>query len=191
MTASWTGDRKGQGAVVGFVIFVIAIALVYAFAQSQAQSDALTGSVRVIGLRSVHWAARSGLNEVAFRMARPPGGGTDVMRTLQQGQTPSPLEPAATREIYAPAIERGELTISDVEVKLIGGTRPADSTDPWFFDMSIKVEYRLSRAKLLRTVRRRHVARQHFVRLTMGPGAPRNIAAALVMDEGYLFEVME
>lgn len=190
MTASWI-DRRGQGAVVIFVIWVIAIALVYAFSQSQAQGDALSGAVRVIGLRSVHWAARSALNEVTFRISHKPASGQDALEVIHQGGTPNPLDPALTREIYAPAIGRGELAISEVDVKLIGGTHPPDSKDPWYFDMSVSVEYRAGRARLSRTVRRRYVAHQFPVRLTLGPGAPKILSTGLTIQEGYLFEVME
>lgn len=191
MTASRSADRRGQGVVVIFVVWVIAIALVYALSQSQAQGDALNGAVRVIGLRSVQWAARSALNEVAFRIQRPVPGAPDVMDVLHGGGTPSPLDPVVTREIYAPAIARGEIAVAEVEVKLVGGTHPPDSDDPWFFDMSVRVEYRAGRAKLGRTLRRRCIGHQRHVRLTLGPGAPRIISTALVMDEGYLFEVLE
>lgn len=191
MTASWTASRRGQGAVVIFVIWVIAIALVYALSQSQAQGDALSIAVRVIGLRSIHWAGRSALNEVAFRISRKPESGQDALEVIHQGGTPSPLEPALTREVYAPAISRGEIAISEVEVKLIGGTHPQDSTDPWYFDMSVSVEYRAGRARLSRTLRRRYVARQFPVRLTLGPGAPKILSTGLTIQDGYLFEVME
>lgn len=182
-------DRRGMGAVVAFVLWIIALSFIYALSQSQAQSTALTGVVRVAGLRLVEWAARSSLNEVAFKLTLPPQSGVDTMRQLQLGQTPPPVAPAGTREIYAEHIARGELSISPVEVKLFGGTKPPDSREVWFFDASVKVEYQLGSSKLVKTLRRRLTGRQFMFRVTLGPD--ENIPPVLALDPGFLFEVME
>lgn len=173
--------------MVFFVLWVIALAFIYAFSQSQTQSQALTGVARVAGLRMVEWAARSALNETQYKLALP--GGSDAMHALQQGQPPPPLEPAGTREIYAEQIARGELTVSPVEVKNFGGTRAADSREVWYFDASVKVEYRLGSSRLAKTVRRRLTGRQFMFRVTLGPD--EKIPPVLALDPGLLFEVME
>jgi hypothetical protein len=181
-----------MGAIVLFVIWVIAIALVYALSQSQAQSGALSGVVRVAGLRSVQWAARSALNEAAFKLALPPqGGAPDRMQQLRTGGTPPPLDPAATREAYANAVSRGEITIGDVSVRLAGAPPSATSTAPVPIDLSVRVEYKVAGAKLARTVRRRHLARQFFVKMTLGPREGQTILTAFSMQPGFAFEVME
>lgn len=178
-----------MGAVVAFILWIIAIAFIYALSQSQAQSSALTGVVRVAGLRLLQWAARSSLNETHFVLTLPPKDGVDRMRMLQQGQVPPPVEPAGTRDIYAEHIARGELTISPVEVKLFGPKHPETSREVWFFDASVKVEYRLGSSKLARTLRRRFTGRQFMITFTLGPVDP--VPPALVLDPGFLFEVME
>lgn len=184
--------RAGMGVVVLFVIWVIAIALVYALSQSQAQSGALQGVVRVAGLRSVQWAGRSALNEAAFKLTLPAAsGGPDRMQQLRRGETPPPLEPAATREVYATPIGRGEITIGDVQVRLAGAAPSPTSTAPVPIDMAVRVEYKLAGAKLSRLVRRRHIGKQFFVKMTLGPREGENIVTALSLQPGYAFEVME
>lgn len=170
-----------------FVIWVVAMAFIYAFSQSQAQSGALTGVVRVAGLRLLQWAARSALNETAFKLSL--AAGESQMQLLRQGQTPPPEEPVGTKEIYAESLARGELTISPVEVKLVGAPKPPESRDTWFFDASVKVEYRLGGSKLSKTVRRRLTGRQFQVKVTLGPAT--TLPPTLVLDPGLLFEVME
>lgn len=192
----WCRDRAGMGAVVGFVIFVIAIVLVYALSQSQAQGDALTGVIRATGMRSLQWAGRSALNEVDYRVRRPRTGVPGVMKAIQQGGTPAPVDPVVTREMYQEAIQRGELTIGPVQLKLVTPPRDIKSKEPWYIDMSVTVGYQLGRAKLERRLRRRLVAFNHPMTVTLGPGAGEDptqgiFDATLVLEPNGLFEVME
>jgi hypothetical protein len=190
MRASWS-SRRGLGAIVAFVIWVIAITLIYAMSQSQAQSGALSGVIRAAGLRVMQWAGRSALNEVAFKVRRPASGDPAVMRAFQSGTAPSPMDPVGTRELYRPMVDRGELVIHPVDSRLV--SRPAEplSTGPWQFDFSVKVEYKLAGVKLTRQLRRRHLGRQYFTHILLGPRKGEKVPTAVSMEPDFLFEVLE
>lgn len=179
-----------MGAVFAFVAWMIAIAVIYALSQSEAQSGALTGVVRVAGLRSIQWAARSALNEAGVQV-REPAKGTRPLEPLRTGGGVSPLEPAATRALYEKEVARGELTIGRVACETVGPPKKSDSEETWLIDMTVRVDYRLGGVKLTRQLRRRHTGRAHFITMTMGPRAGQIIGGALTLDEGFLFEVME
>lgn len=190
-------SRSGMGAVVAFVIWVISLVLIYALSQSQAQGDALTGVIRASGLRSLQWAGRSALNEVDYKVRRPHlPGSTNAMRTIQSGGTPAPTDAVVTNELYADRIASGELSISPVELKLVTPPRAKDSKEPWFIDMSVKVTYRMGRTQLERKLRRRLVAYNQPMIVTLGPGAGADptkgvFDATLVLQPGPMLEVME
>jgi hypothetical protein len=179
-----------MGAIVAFVIWVISLVLIYALAQSQAQGDALTGVVRAAGLRTLQWAGRSALNEVGYKVRLPREGDPRIMPTIQRGGTPAAIEAVATRELYAAAIARGEIVIGPVETRLVTPVRDMKSKEPWFIDQTVSVQYRMGRVKLERKLRRRLVAYNHPMTVTLGPGAGV-IGATLVLENRSLFEVME
>lgn len=188
--------RRGVGAVLGFVIFVISIVLIYALSQGQAQSDALTGVVRAAGLRSLQWAGRSALNEVEYKVRRSYASGIDPMETIRKGGTPAPIEPKFTLDMYKEQIQRGELGIGSVEMKLVTPKRADDSKEPWYIDMSVNVVYRMARTRLERRLRRRLVAYNQPMIVTLGPGAGSDptkgvFDATLVLEPRTLLEVME
>lgn len=186
-----------MGAIVAFVIWVISLVLVYALSQSQAQGDALNGVIRAAGLRSLQWAGRSALNEVDFKVRRPHlSGGPGAMRAIQQGGTPAPTDAVVTQGLYADRIASGELTISPVELRLVTPVRAKDSKEPWFIDMSVQVTFRMGRTKLERKLRRRLVAYNQPMIVTLGPGAGPDptkgvFDATLVLQPAPLLEVME
>ena len=78
--SSCRSDRRGLGAIFAFVLWVLAIALIYALSQSQAQSGALTGVARVAAMRAVVFAGESALEE-ASHVIRNPSGETSTVST--------------------------------------------------------------------------------------------------------------
>ena len=192
----WCRDRAGQGAVVAFVIWVIAMVFIYALSQGQASSDALNGVVRAAGLRTLQWAGRSALNEVDYRMRRP-NLGVDVMGTIQGGGTPSPVEATATADLYKDELASGVLTVGAVEIKLVTPVRDKKSKEPWFIDLAVPVTYRLGRNTLQRRLRRRLVAYNQPMTVILGPGADPSdptkgvFDATLCLEQNSLLEVME
>lgn len=179
-----------MGAILAFVIWMIAIAVIYALSQSEAQSGALTGVIRVAGLRSIQWAARSALNEAGVKL-RSPGKGSDPLAAIRSGAAPSPMEPDATRALYEKEVARGELTIGRVTCELVGAAKKTDSEETQQIDLSVRVDYRLAGVKLSRQVRRRHTGRVYLVVMSSGPHAGETVEGAFSLDDGHLFEVME
>jgi hypothetical protein len=192
----WSRKRAGMGAIIAFVIWVVSIVLIYALSQSQAQGDALMGVVRAAGLRSLQWAGRSALNEIEYKLRRPETTGVDPMETIRSGGTPSPTEPTFTLKMYQDQIKSGVIAIGSVDLKLVTPKRAADSKDPWYIDMTVKVVYRMGRTRLERRVRRRLVAYCQPMSVTLGPGAGEDATkgvfdATLVLEPRSLLEVME
>jgi stage V sporulation protein SpoVS len=183
--------ERGGAAVVLFVAWVIALALVYALSQSQAQSGALTGVIRAAGLRSIQWAGRSALNEAAYQLRFPSRAVAAPAAALASGRDPGAIEPAATRQLHAPMISRGELAIGPVQSRIVSRPSSPVSSDPWQVELSVRVEYRLAGVKLSRQVRRRHAGHQFLVRVEMGPRAGQQIPANVSIDGEPMFEVME
>ena len=192
-----------MGALFAFVLWVLAIALIYALVQSQAQSGALAGVARVSALRAVVFAGESAVEEASYVIRNPSGESSGVLDAMQGGGTRGNApEPETTRALFKHLKDEnqlgGDITIGPVTYELVRkGQLPAGTPEnsgikpPWLVDLAVKVDYVAGPIKLARTVRRRYVAYEVKVVETMGPKAGTVVARSLFMRPEVLLEVVE
>lgn len=191
MHASWRcADRRGVGALAAFVIWVVTIALIYAFMLSQGQSGALTGIVRVSGVRTVTFAGQSAIAEASYVLRNPPKEGSIVLENIRNGGTDGFVhDPAGTKKLYEEDIAAGRLEIGPVQFTVAG--RPAKEGDPYQIDLHVRVTTRFAGAKLSRLIRRRVLGQLCQVRGLIGPSKGKVVLATLALQDAPLFEVIE
>lgn len=191
MRASWTfADRSGVGALAAFVIWVVTIALIYAFMLSQGQSGALTGIVRVSGLRTVTFVGQSAIAEASYVLRHPPKDGSIVLENIRNGGTDGFVhDPAATKQLYADDIATGRLEIGPVDFTV--ARRPAKEGDPYQIDLHTRITTRFAGVKITRVIRRRVLGELCQVRALLGPSRGQVVLATLALQDPPLFEVIE
>jgi hypothetical protein len=175
---------------VAFVVWVIALAFVYALAQRQSQSGALTAAVRVSGLRLVTTVARSALTEAAHVIRRAPAGAA-TLGLIERGASSGLVhDPEATRSHYEQLVKARILTIEPVTFEVVNRPPP----EPWLIDFVVRVTYDpgLSGAtRFTRQFRQRRAARVIKFPQTMGRKAGQIIKTTFTLLPDPLFEVME
>lgn len=182
--------RRGMGAMVAFVIWVVTIALIYALMSGQAQSGALTGIVRVSGLRMVILAAQSALAEASYVLRYQPEGGSPVLKGIKNGSDAGDAhDPAATRELYKKEVDERRLTLEPVRYKvMLKGARPQD---PWHIDLMVRSTYIFAGTKITRQIRRRILGHVYEIKGVEGPSKGKTVLTALSIRNDVLFEVVE
>lgn len=190
----WPG-RRGVGTVVALVIWVMALALVYALSQSQAQSGALGGVMRVTALRTVMTAGQSALVEATHRLRHPQGGTSPLLQALLEGESSGQAhDPQASRDAYQELKLGGTLTIDFVTYQV--AARPPDdsSTDPYQIDLSVKVQF-TSHARrgggITRQLKRRLTGRIVRVGSSMGRSEGKDVHRALYLHPDPIAEMVE
>lgn len=188
--SSISTDRAGIGAMVAFVLWVVTIALIYALMQGQAQSGALTGVVRVNGLRTVVLAGQSALAETSYVLRHPPDGGSNVLKGIEGGSASGQAhDPAATRLLYEDDVNAGRLTIEPIKYEV--ALKAPKPSDPWHIDLTVRVTNVFAGTKITRQLRRRVMGFVHEVKEIEGPKKGTVIFAALSIRGDPLFEVIE
>jgi hypothetical protein len=192
-----------MGAMFAFVVWIVAIAIIYAFIQSQAQSGAMQGVARVSGMRVAIFAGQSALEEACYVIRHPAGASSSVLDAMNGGGSAGTAhEPDVTRAVYAKLRSEGtapgDLTLSAVSYKMVGKCppppdQPASSAQKaaYLIDLAVKVDFQNGGVKLARTVRRRYVGYEVTVTEAMGPKAGQVIARSLMLRPGYVLEVIE
>lgn len=196
MRASWTCNRRGLGALVALVMWVLALALVWALVQSQATSNALTGAVRVSALTTLTLAAESALDEASIALRHPPDSGSPALAAMLAGRDAGEAQdPRATRELFADDVAAGTLDVGRVEYRVIH--RGAPSAGPgkragtWLIDLAVRVRFRAGGVAMTRRVRRRHAARLCEVRALSGRQQDKVVYSALAVQAPSLMQVIE
>lgn len=203
MRAWSNSNRRGVGAMFAFVLWIMAIAIVYALMQSQAQSGALQGVARVSGMRAAIFAGQSAIEEASYVIRHPSGDSSTVLDAMNGGGSSGTAhEPEVTRAVYqklkSEGSAPGDLTLSSVTYRMVGkcpppADQPASSVQKiaYLIDLAVKVEFKNGAVKLARTVRRRFVGYEVQVTETLGPKAGQVVARSLMLKPGYVLEVID
>lgn len=188
-------SRRGMGTMAAFVIWIVVLAFLYAFMQSQAQSGALQGVARATALHTVVFAAQSALAEASHAMRHPPGGASPVLEALKGGRNSGLAhDPQATRDVWAGLVGAGRLEVDQVAYEVMA--RPPDdkSDEPYQVDLVVRTRYNAGTtraATLTRQLRRRHLGRLCRVTATMGPSRGKVVYTSFHLQEDPYFEVIE
>jgi hypothetical protein len=185
--------RAGGGALVAFAVWVVAMALLWGFVQSQAQSGALTGVARVTAARVVTFAAQSALEEAAYALRHPqPGADGMLDRVERGGDSGIAHDPVLTRDtLYGDPVRSGALSIGQVEFAVASRPPTQPSTQPWLIDLTVRATYRAGSVTLSRQVRRRFAGRQLLFRGRLGPELDRIVLTRLELKPDVLMEVVQ
>lgn len=176
--------------MVAFVIWVVTIALVYALMVGQSQSGALTGVVRVSGMRTVVLAGQSALAEAAYVLAHPTDGASTVLEAIQGGTASGVAhQPDATRQLYDVDVKAGRLTIEPVQFAV--AKKPAGAGEPYHIDLTVRITTVFAGTKISRQVRRRVLGEIFEIRCHLGPEQGELLLATLAIQGRPLFEVVE
>lgn len=190
MSASWRCDRRGVGGVVALVLWLVAMALVWALIQSQAGSGAITGVARATGLRAVLYAGRAALTEASWAIRHPPASG-GPLAALKDSPSGDPFDPVLTRQLLKDDIGKGFLEIGRVELRVAQKPPEEKPKKPWFIDLSVKVRCRAGSGWVARTLRRRHIGWLHRTEVTMGPMVGQVLSRDLSMEREPIIEVAD
>lgn len=183
-------DRRGVGALAAFVIWVVTIALIYAFMLSQGQSGALTGIVRVSGLRTVTFAGQSAIAEASWFLRHPPKDGSIVLENIRNGGVGGFLhDPVGTKKLYEDEVQSGRLQIGPVQYSV--AKVPAKDGDPYQIDLAVRVTSRFVGTSITRMIRRRVLGEVCRVRALNGPSKGKVVLASIALQDRALFEVVE
>lgn len=182
--------------MVAFVCWVVAIAFVAAVVQSQSQSGALSGVVRVVALRTVIAAGESALNEACYVLRHPSGGITGVLDEIRQrGATTGTVHiPQATMDAYKQLVETGILKIDPIVYDIVWRPTEGTSAQPWSIELSVRVTYQSGipgARSFSREIRRRYSGRLCQVRESMGPRKGEVVLAALYLSADPLVQVVQ
>lgn len=191
MRASWNiSNRRGVGALAAFVIWVVMIALIYAFMLGQGQSGALAGIVRVSGVRTVVFAGQSALAEASYQLRHPTSGTSTVLESIRTGSAGgNVMEPDGTRKLYEEDVQAGRLEIGTVQYAV--ASKPAKDRDPYQIDLTVRVTTKFAGTKITRLLRRRVLADLCQVRAMLGPSKGQVVLVSLALQGRPLFEVVE
>jgi hypothetical protein len=184
---------------VALVIWIVAIALIYALTQGQAQSGALVAVVRLSALRTVVTAGQSALVEATHRLRHPAGGASPVVDAILKGtQTGQAHDPQASRDAYQALKLGGSLTIGPVMYRV--AVRPDDSgaagaaADSWQIDLTVRVElapHATRVGRVSRQLRRRMTGRTLRVGGSMGRAEGADVHRSLYLHPDPVLEVVE
>ena len=182
--------RRGIGAMVAFVMWVITIALIYALMSGQAQSGALTGIVRVSALRMVVLAAQSALAEASYMLRYVPEGNSAVLKEMKGGTDAGTAhDPAATKELYKKEVDEGRLVLEPVKYNV--AKRSNKPEEAWHIDLTTRCTYTLAGHKVTRQIRRRVLGYLYEVKGVEGPSKGKVVFTDLSIRGDVLFEVVE
>lgn len=192
--------RRGVGLAIALVLWVVAMVLINALAQSQATSGAFVSMVRMIHARTALFAARSALEEAAFALRHPANGISKIQEAYESGARGGPLhEPGETRNLYRPqeGQPEGALTIEAVRYEFVGGV-PTPSPDPrddrFLLDLTVRVRFDSAPGSLrglTRQMRRRYPGRLAKVIETLGPQKGKVVYVILSLAHDPILEVSE
>lgn len=193
--SSTASSRRGLGTVAALVIWIVALALVYALTQSQAQSGALSSVMRVTALRTVLTAGQSALVEATHRIRHPPNGTSPLLAALLRGERAGQAhDPQAARDAFQELKLGGKLTIGAVTYEVAAAPTSLDSTDPWLIDLIAEVRYtsHASRAATIsRRLRRRLTGRVIRIASSLGRSAGTDVLRSLYIHPDPILEVIE
>jgi hypothetical protein len=185
-----SASRRGVGALVAFVAWVLTIAMIYALMSGQAQSGALTGLVRVTGMRTLLLAAQSALAEATFVLRHPPDGGSELLAGIQSGRDAGDAyDPVGTRQLYESDVAAGRLGIEKVHYEV--ALEPTQDDEPWQIDLTVRVRHTFAGTTLTRQLRRRLLARVCRVHSLSGPKEGQVVYTSLMVLGQPLTEVVE
>lgn len=190
MRASSRNERRGVGALVALVSWIVAMALVWALMQGQATSGALAGVIRVSGLTTLTLAGESALDEASIAL-RHASGVSSVLETIRKGSDAGEAhDPAATRELYAEDVAAGVLKLESVRYAVVrrGGDRLAE---PWLVDLSVRVTFARGSATMARTVSRRCTGHLCHVRTVTWKGESKPVYTTFWLDPTPVVQVVE
>ena len=183
--------RRGIGALVALVSWVIAIALIWALMQGQATSGALTGVIRVSGLTTLTVAGESALDEASIALRHPAGGKSTVLEAIRTGTDAGEADdPRVTRELFADDISAGVLKLENVRYKVVhrGANR---LHDPWLIDLSVRVTFTRGSVAMTRLVTRRHTGHVCEVRICRLKGESKPVYTSFSMDRLPVMQLVE
>ena len=183
-------SRRGIGAMVAFVIWVLAIALIYALISGQAQSGALNGVVRVSAMRMVVMAAQSALAEASYGLRYVPVGNSPVLNEMKNGSDAGTVrDPMVTKELYKKEVDEGRLVLEPVKYKVM--KRSSKPEDAWHIDLTVRSTYTLAGHKVSRQLRRRVLGFRYEITAVEGPSKGKVVFTDLAVRSDVLFEVVE
>lgn len=192
MRASWTADRRGIGALVAFVAWVVTLALLWALIASQAGGNALTGVVRVGGIRMAVLAGQSALAEASYVLRHPPEGGSLVLTGIHQGTSSGEAhDPAATRALYEDDVKAGALDIGKVQYEVVHRGPEAKPSEAWLIDLTVRVKVTFAGTPVTRRLRRRFLGRVCRVKSLLGPKKGQVVLTSLAVEGRPVLETIE
>lgn len=180
-----------MGALVAFVIWVVAIALIWAFMQGQATSGALTGVVRVTALTGLTLAGESALEEASIALRRPKEVTSPVLEAIRNGSDAGEAhDPKVTRDLFGADVAAGRLELGAVKYRVVH--RGTDKhRDPWLIELTVKSTFRAGAATMTRTVVRRYTGRLCHIRVAEGRHESAPIYTSFSMDRRPVLQVVE
>lgn len=183
--------RQGLGALVAFVAWVVAIALIWALMQGSATSGALAGVIRVSGLSTLTLAGESALEEASIALRHARTDTSPVLEAIRSGADAGEAhDPRATRELFSTDVQAGVLKLEKVRYRVVN--RGTDTLrDPYLIDLSVRVTFTGGSAAMTRLVSQRHTGRICHVRVVEGPRESAPIFSAFTMDRNFLLRVIE
>lgn len=183
-------SKRGVGALVALVAWVIAVALIWALMQGQGTSEALTGVLRVSGLTTLTLAGESALDEASIVLRNPPGPKSAVLEAIRTGSASGEAhDPRATRELFRDDVASGALTVEPVRYRVVHkGTDRV--RDPWLIELSVRVTYSRGKSAMSRTLMRRHTGRVCEVRVVKLTGHSAPVYSAFALDRHPVVQVV-
>lgn len=186
-------DRSGIGLALGIVLWVLALAFLYAMVQSQARGGATGSMIRAAHLRSMVFAGQSALEEASFawrhQIKEPAAALQEILKGSRSGTA---HQPTISRTTFAAAPGLGTIHVGTVTYAVVSAPAGPTSTAPLQIDLEVQVETTLQRTRLTRSVRRRHLGWIHRVVQTAGPANTigRVLLSEVSIDRAPLFETI-
>lgn len=184
-------SRRGVGALVAIVAWIVAMALIWALMQGQATSGALTGVIRVSALTTLTLAGESALDETSIALRHPASARSTVLEAIRTGSDSGEAhDPAATRDLFATDVAAGALKLEAVRYTVVhrGGDR---LSDPWLVDLSVRVTFARGSSTMSRLVSRRLTGHLCHVRKVTLKGESRPIYSSFWLDPRPVVQVVE
>ena len=181
MPGSWRTDRRrtGIGLVLGFALWVAAIAMVYALMAGQARSSVVGDVSRLAARRLALVAAGSALDEASWVLRHPADPEAQLLATVQASASGTVHDPAATREAYD-RLYPGAVTLAPVQFEVKQKGR-ANSRELWLVDLTVRVRASSAGATAALQLRRRHAGSLVQITGELGPHQGETLFERLVM----------
>lgn len=177
---------------MAFVSWIVTLALIWALMTGQAGSGAITGVVRIGGLRMAVLAGQSALAETSYVLRHPPDGGSLILSGIHQGASSGDAhDPQATRDLLKDEIETGALEIGKVKYEVAHRGAGAKPSEAWLIDLTVRVRYTLAGTAVTRQLRRRFLGRVCQIKELLGPQTGKVVFTALSLEGEPVLETIE